>query len=285
MDKANKPSSLSWTIRQPSPLPGFGLGLGISVLYLSILVLLPLSALAFMAFGKGWDGFWGSILVPRVLAALKLSFGASLLAAYIDVVLGVIIAWTLTRYRFPFRALIDALVDLPFALPTAVAGIALANLYGPQGWIGKYLALLDIKIAFTPLGVLMAMIFVGLPFTVRSVQPVIQDMDKEMEESAAIMGASWTRSLLQIVLPSLMPALLTAFSLAFARAVGEYGSVIFIAGNLPLKSEIAPLMIVSKLEQFDYTGSAAIACAMLVLSFVILTALALFQRFVTRHLR
>ena len=285
MNKTKKSSSPSWTIRQPSPLPGFGLGLGISVLYLSILVLLPLSALVFMAFGKGWDGFWDSIIVPRVLAALKLSFGAAILAAYIDVVLGVIIAWTLTRYRFPFRTLIDALVDLPFALPTAVAGIALANLYGPQGWIGKYLALLDIKIAFTPLGVLMAMVFVGLPFAVRSVQPVIQDMDKEMEESAAIMGASWTRSLFQIVLPSLMPALVTAFSLAFARAVGEYGSVIFIAGNLPLKSEIAPLMIVSKLEQFDYTGSAAIACAMLALSFVILTTLALLQRFVTRHLR
>ena len=285
MSKVSASSRINWFVLRPSALPGFGLTLGISLLFLSLLVLLPLSALAFRAFDNGWEGFWLSVTTPRVLSALRLSFGMSLTAAYIDMVLGVIIAWTLTRYTFPFRGFVDALVDLPFALPTAVAGIALAYLYGPKGWIGQWLEWIGVKVSFTPLGVLIAMIFVGLPFTVRSVQPVIQDMDKEVEESAAIMCASWTRSLFQIVLTSLLPALITAFSLAFARAVGEYGSIIFIAGNLPLKSEIAPLLIVSKLEQFDYAGSAAIACTMLVISFVILTVLALLQRFVTRHFR
>lgn len=274
-----------WFFKRPSALPGFGMTFGFSVFYLSLLVLLPLSALVFRAFDNGLMGFWRTIMDPRVVAALKLSFVASLIAAYIDMILGLIIAWALSRYQFALRQILDALVDLPFALPTAVAGIALTNLYGPQGWIGSLLTPLGIKVSFTPLGILMAMIFVGLPFTIRSVQPVIEDLDKEIEESAAIMGASWTQTLWQVILPSLLPALVTAFSLAFARAVGEYGSIIFIAGNIPLKSEIAPLLIASKLEQYDYTGSAAIACTMMAVSFVILSILALLQRWFTRHQR
>ncbi|HEX2580450.1 MAG TPA: sulfate ABC transporter permease subunit CysT [Dongiaceae bacterium] len=271
--------------RRPSALPGFSLTFGIAMTYLSLLVVLPLSALATHASGQGVAGILKTLADPRVLAALKLSFGLSLLAAYADMILGILLAWALTRYRFWLRPLVDALVDLPFALPTAVAGIALTQLYSPGGWMGRLLGAIGIKVAFTPLGILLAMMFVGLPFAVRSVQPVIEDWDRETEESALTMGAGWGRYLWQIVLPTLAPAAITAFGLAFARAVGEYGSIIFIAGNLPLKTEIAPLLIVAKLEQFDYTGAAIIACVMMVLSLAILGVVGLLNRYFTRYLR
>ena len=258
-------------------LPGFNLALGYTIAYLSLIVLLPLSAVLFKTLTLSVAQFWDIISAPRVVASFKLSFGASLIAAAINAVFGLMLAWCLVRYRFPGKKLIDALVDLPFALPTAVAGIALTALYAPNGWIGSLLQPYGIKVAFTPLGVLVALIFIGLPFVVRTVQPILEDLETELEEAAASLGAQRWQTFRYVLLPILTPALLTGFALAFARAVGEYGSVIFIAGNMPMVSEIAPLMIITKLEQYDYVGATAIALAMLMLSFVLLLAINLLQ--------
>jgi len=266
-----------------SVLPGFGPAMGYTLFYLSLIVLLPLAALAFRSAALSWDGFWATVTEPRVLASYRLSFGASLLAAAINLVAGLIVAWVLVRYDFPGRRFVDALVDLPFALPTAVAGIALTALYAPNGWIGRPLEELGIKVAFTPLGVLVALIFIGLPFVVRTVQPVLEDLDREIEEAAASLGASRGQALLKVVLPVLAPALLTGFVLALSRAIGEFGSVIFIAGNMPFVSEIAPLLIITKLEQYDYAGAAAIATVMLAASFVLILAVNLLQKWQQRR--
>ena len=251
-------------------LPGFGLSLGTTVVYLSLVVLIPLSAVFLKASTLGWDPFWAIVSAPRVVASYRLSFGASLLAAAINTVFGLLLAWALVRYTFPGKKLVDALIDLPFALPTAVAGIALTALYARNGWLGALLEPLGVQVAFKPLGVLVALTFIGLPFVVRTVQPVLEDIDTELEEAAASLGAQRWQTFRFVVLPLLTPALLTGFALAFARAVGEYGSVIFIAGNLPMVSEITPLMIITKLEQFDYAGATAIATVMLVFSFALL---------------
>lgn len=256
--------------RKNRVLPGFGLSLGFTLAYLSLIVLIPLSAVFIKTAGMGWDAFVAAVTSDRVVASYKLSFGASLLAASINVVFGLILAWGLVRYTFPGRKLVDALIDLPFALPTAVAGIALTALYAKNGWLGQYLEPLGIKIAFGPAGVLVALIFIGLPFVVRTVQPILEDLDAEFEEAAASLGASRLRTFRRVVFPMLLPALMTGFALAFARAVGEYGSVIFIAGNIPMVSEITPLMIITKLEQYDYQGATAIASVMLNFSFVLL---------------
>jgi sulfate/thiosulfate transport system permease protein len=274
---------LSGSFKRPSVLPGFGITLGFAVAYLSIIVLLPLSALVLRPATLGLDGFLGVLTDSRVLAALRLSFGAAFIAALVNAFFGLIVAWILVRYDFPGKRVVDALVDLPFALPTAVAGIALATIYAPNGWIGSLVAPLGLKIAFTPLGVLLALIFIGLPFVVRSLQPVLQDLDKEVEEAAVSLGANRGQTFRLVILPAILPALLTGFALAFARAVGEYGSVIFIAGNMPLVSEIAPLLIVIKLEQFDYAGAAAIGVIMLAASFLILLVINLVQRWSRRH--
>ncbi len=251
-------------------LPGFGLSMGVTISYLSLIVLIPLTAVFIKSSSLGWSEFWHVATAPRVMASYRLSFGASLLAAAINVVFGLILAWSLVRYSFPGRRIVDALIDLPFALPTAVAGIALTALYAPNGWLGGFLEPLGIKVAFTPLGVLVALIFIGVPFIVRTVQPVLEDLDIEFEEAAASLGASRLQTIRKVVLPALAPALLTGFAMAFARAVGEYGSVIFIAGNIPMVSEITPLIIITKLEQYDYAGATAVAAVMLVVSFVLL---------------
>jgi sulfate/thiosulfate transport system permease protein len=265
-------------------LPGFGLTLGYTMVYLSLLVLIPLSAVFVRSLGSGWSHFFAAVTTPRVAASLRLSFGASLLGALINVAFGLIVAWVLARYTFPFKRLVDAMVDLPFALPTAVAGIALTALYAPNGWLGIGLASLGVRVAFTPLGIVIALTFVGLPFVVRTLQPVLEDLDTEVEQAAATLGASAVQSFVRVVLPALWPALLTGFALAFARAVGEYGSVIFIAGNMPMKSEIAPLLIVTKLEQYDYAGATAIAVVMLILSFGIMLGINALQHWaVSRH--
>jgi sulfate/thiosulfate transport system permease protein len=258
----------SW--RKPSVIPGFGLALGFTVLALGLVVLIPLAALVLRAASIGPSAFFAIATDARTLLALRLSFGAALIAALVNTVFGLLLAWVLVRYRFPGRRLIDAVVDLPFALPTAVAGIALASVYGPHGWIGATAASLGIKIAFTPLGVVFALIFIGLPFVVRTVQPVLEETERDIEEAAALLGASRLRTVFQVVLPHVYPALLTGFALAFARGVGEYGSVIFIAGNIPMVSEIAPLLIVIKLEEFDYAGATVIATVMLTISFLLL---------------
>lgn len=263
--------------QERSVLPGFGLSLGFTLFYLSIIVFIPLIALLMRPWTLGAEGFWAEITTPRVLSALKLSFGGAALAAGINSVLGLLIAWTLERYRFPFKRLVDALVDLPFAMPTAVAGIALSALYGPHGWLGAPLLALGIKVAYTPLGVIVALIFIGLPFVVRTLQPVLAEMRRDVEEAAATLGATRLQAFTRVILPALAPALLTGTVLAFARAVGEYGSVIFIAGNLPMVSEIAPLLIVIKLEQYDYAGAAAIAVTMLAVSLSIILALNVIQ--------
>ena len=269
--------------RRPSAIPGFRLTFGITLTYLTLLVLLPLAVLLLRAASVGPAGLWALVTDARNLAALKTSFGLSLAAAAIDAVFGLLIAWVLTRYRFPGRRIIDALVDLPFALPTAVAGIALASLYAPNGWLGEPLMALGIKVAYTPLGILVALVFVGLPFCVRTVQPLVAEIDRSSEEAAAILGASRLRALVTVILPPLIPAMLTGFALAFARAVGEYGSVIFVAGNLPYVSEIAPLLIVIKLEEFNYAGATAIAAVMLLMSFAALLAINLVQDFSRRR--
>jgi sulfate transport system permease protein len=255
---------------RPSALPGFGLTLGFAVSYLSLIVLIPLAVLVCRAGSLGLDGIWRVATTPRVLAALQVSFVTSALAALLNAVLGTVVAWVLVRYEFPGRRLLDAAVDLPFALPTAVAGIALAALYAPNGWIGALFAEWGIKIAYTPFGIFIALVFIGLPFVVRTVQPVLQDVDREVEEASATLGAGRGQTVFRVVLPTLLPALVTGLALAFARGVGEYGSVIFIAGNMPFVSEIAPLLIVIRLEEFDYAGAAAIATAMLAISFVTL---------------
>jgi sulfate transport system permease protein len=260
-------------LREPSVLPGFWPALGFTVSYLSLIVLIPLAALIARPWEHGWDGFWSTVSDPRVLASLRLSFGAAFLASGINLVMGLITAWALVRYDFPGRRLLDAAVDVPFALPTAVAGIALATLYAPNGWIGSLFSPLGIRIAYTPLGVLVALVAVGLPFIVRSVQPVLQDLDAEVEEAARTLGARRWQTIRQLILPAVAPALVTGFSLAFARAVGEYGSVIFIAGNMPMKSEIAPLLIIIELSQFNYAGAASVGLAMLILSFAALLAI------------
>ena len=254
-------------------LPGFGLSLGVTITYLSLIVLIPLSAVFFKTSTMGWERFWAVVTSPRVIASYQLSFGAALLAAAINTVFGLLLAWSLVRYTFPGKKLVDALIDLPFALPTAVAGIALTALYAKNGWLGGLLEPLGILVAFKPLGVLVALTFIGLPFVVRTVQPVLEDIDTELEEAAASLGAHRWQTFRHVVFPVLTPALLTGFALAFARAVGEYGSVIFIAGNIPMVSEITPLMIITKLEQFDYAGATAIATVMLVFSFALLLAI------------
>lgn len=257
----------------PRVLPGFGLSLGFTLTYLSLIVLIPLSAVFIRASGMTFDAFWEAVTAPRVLASYRLSFGMALLAAAINTVFGLLLAWALVRYRFVGKKLVDALVDLPFALPTAVAGIALTALYAGNGWLGQYLEPLGIKVAFGPLGVLVALVFIGLPFVVRTVQPVLEDLETELEEAASSLGAHRWQTFRHVILPVLQPALMTGFALAFARAVGEYGSVIFIAGNIPMVSEITPLMIISKLEQYDYAGATAIAGVMLVFSFLLLLAI------------
>jgi sulfate transport system permease protein len=271
-------------LKKPSALPGFAPALGAAVVYLTLVVLLPLGALIVKASSLGLGGLWAVAIEPRVLAALKTTFGVSFAAALIDVVFGAIVAWTLTRYRFPGRRLIDALVDLPFALPTAVAGISLAALYAPNGWLGAPLAAIGIKIAFTRWGILVALTFVGLPFVVRTVQPLIEELDKELEEASATLGASRLRTLLRVALPPLVPALLAGLALAFARGVGEYGSVIFIAGNIAYVSEIAPLLVIVKLEEYDYAGATGVAAIMLAVSFVMLLTINLLHAWSRRRL-
>jgi sulfate transport system permease protein len=256
-----------------SVLPGFNLALGFTLLYLSLIVLIPLSALFFKTATLGWDGFFEVATGERVLASLRVTFVTSFAAAVINVFFGLIVAWVLVRYRFPGKRIVDALVDLPFALPTAVAGIVLATLYAPNGWLGQYFAAHDIKVAYTPLGIVVALTFIGLPFVVRTVQPVLEDVEAEVEEAAASLGAGRWDVFRRVIFPAVFPALLTGFALAFARAIGEYGSVIFIAGNMPYISEIAPLLIVAKLEQYDYAGATAIAVVMLLISFGLLLAI------------
>jgi sulfate transport system permease protein len=272
------------SFRRHSILPGFRLALGFTIFYLSLIVLIPLSAVFPKAATGGWAHIRAVITSPSVMAAYRLSFGASFAAGLISVVVGFLVAWVLVRYDFPGRALVDALVDLPFALPTAVAGIALTSLYTENGWIGRYLQPLGIKVAFTPLGIIVALTFGGLPFVVRSVQPVLADLDDELEEAASTLGATHWQVFFKVILPLLRPALLTGFALAFARALGEYGSVIFIAGNLPMRTEIVPLLIVNKLEQYDYSGATAIAAVMLLTSFVLLLAINLLERRTRRFL-
>jgi sulfate/thiosulfate transport system permease protein len=263
-------------------LPGFGLAMGVTVSYLSLIVLLPVAALVIRSFDEGIADWWGTVTAPRVLAAFKVTFGISFAAAAVDIVFGTIAAWVLVRYRFPGRRIVDALVDLPFALPTAVAGITLAAIYAGNGWVGQYLEPYGLQIAFTRWGIFVALVFVGLPFIVRTVQPVLLDLDQEIEEAAASLGASRWQTLRRVLLPILLPALLTGFTLAFARAVGEYGSVIFIAGNLPMVSEITPLIIITKLEQYDYAGATAVAAVMLVVSFILLLIINALQAWTAR---
>lgn len=254
-------------------LPGFGLTLGITVLYLSLVVLIPLATLPARAFTMSWDAFRATISDPRVVASYKLSLAAAFAAAAINSVFGSLVAWALARYTFPGRRIVDALIDLPFALPTAVAGIVLTTLYAPGGWLGRPLARLGVDVAFTRLGITVALVFIGLPFVVRTLQPVIEDLDPDVEEAATSLGARRAAVLWRVVLPSVLPAWLTGFALAFARAIGEYGSVVFISGNMPMRTEIAPLLIMTKLEQYDYAGATAIALVMLVLSFALLLAI------------
>ena len=270
-------------IVQPSILPGFGLTIGFTLLYLGLLVLIPLAALVLKTSGLTWEHFWTTVTDERVVASYRLSFGAALIAACINVVFGVLVAWVLVRYRFPGRAVVDALVDLPFALPTAVAGIALTTLYAPNGWLGSLLVPLGIQVAYAPLGVVVALTFIGLPFVVRTVQPVLEELPPDIEEAAASLGAGRLQTILRIIVPELWPAVLTGFALAFARAVGEYGSVVFISGNLPMKTEITPLLIITKLEQYQYSEATAIALVMLITSFVLLLIINLLQRWITRR--
>ncbi|MBO9331918.1 sulfate ABC transporter permease subunit CysT [Achromobacter sp. HZ01] len=270
--------------RSPGVLPGFGISMGYAVLYLSVLVLIPLAALPIRSAALGWQGFWDTVAAPRVVASYQLTFGASLVAALVNLVFGTIVAWVLVRYRFPGKKILDALVDLPFALPTAVAGIALTALYSEKGWLGAPLAeWFGWKVAFTPLGIVVALIFIGVPFVVRTVQPVLEDVEREIEEAAASLGASRWQTIRRVLFPILLPALMTGFALAFARAIGEYGSVVFIAGNMPMVSEITPLLIIAKLEEFDYAGAAAIATVMLLLSFALLLVINLLQGWQSRR--
>jgi sulfate transport system permease protein len=271
-------------LRSYSVLPGFGLTMGLTLAYLGLLVLIPLSGLFIRSLSASWPEVWHKISEPRVLASYRLSFGASFVAAAINTVFGFVVAWTLVRYRFAGRRLVDALVDLPFALPTAVSGIALATIMGPNGWVGRYLAPLGVQIAFTRLGVVVALTLIGLPFVVRTLQPALEELETELEEASATLGAGRFTTFRRVLFPSLLPALATGFALAFARAVGEYGSVVFIAGNLPMRTEIAPLLIVIKLEQFDYVGATAIGATMLVMSFVLLLVINVLQAWGRRQM-
>ncbi|ATZ64585.1 sulfate ABC transporter permease subunit CysT [Acinetobacter bereziniae] len=264
-------------------LPGFGLSLGFTLAYLSLIVLIPLSAVFIKSLGVGWDGLWEILSSERILKSLQLSFTTALIAALINVIFGFLLAWCLVRYSFPGKRIVDALVDLPFALPTAVAGIALTSLYASTGWIGQLLEPLGIKIAYTSLGITLALIFIGIPFVVRTVQPVLSDLETELEEAASALGANRFQIVTKIILPILFPALLTGFALAFARGVGEYGSVIFIAGNIPYETEIAPLMIITRLEEYDYAGATTIAVVMLIISFFILFLINLVQAWASRR--
>ena len=273
---------MSWSRGKNNVIPGFTPALGYTVFYLSLIVLIPLSALFFKTATLSWDDFVAAVSAPRVLASYRVTFGASLAAAVVNAFFGVLVAWVLVRYRFPGKKLIDALVDLPFALPTAVAGITLASIYSSNGWLGRYLEPHGIKIAFTPLGIVVAMIFIGLPFVVRTVQPVLEELDQEIEEAASCLGAGRWQTFRRVLLPTMLPAILTGFALAFARAVGEYGSIIFIAGNMPMVSEITPLLIITKLEQYDYAGATAIATVMLVVSFLMLLCINLLQKWSRR---
>lgn len=267
----------TFTFKQHSILPGFNLALGFTLLYLSLIVLIPLSAAFIRTAELSWPEFWSIVTAPRVMASYKLTFGASFAAAAVNAAFGLLVAWVLVRYRFPGKKIVDALVDLPFALPTAVAGIALTALYAGNGWIGQYLEPLGVKVAFTPLGIFVALTFIGLPFVVRTVQPVLEDIEAELEEAAATLGANRWQTFTRIIFPALLPALMTGFALAFARAIGEYGSVIFIAGNMPMVSEITPLLIITKLEQYDYAGATALSVVMLVISFILLLIINLLQ--------
>lgn len=273
-----------WSLRKPSVLPGFGLTLGFTLCYLSLIVLIPLAGLILAAAGLGWSGFWSAVTTPRVLSAFRVSFGTSLIAALINAFFGLMVAWVLVRYSFPGKKIVDAIVDLPFALPTAVAGIALTALYSRNGWIGSWLEPMGIKVAFSPIGIIVALTFIGLPFVVRTVQPVLQDLAPEEEEAAVSLGATRWQTFYRVIFPAILPALITGTALAFARAVGEFGSVIFIAGNMPGISEIIPLLIIIKLEQFDYAGATAIATLMLVVSFAMLLAINMLQAWMrSRH--
>jgi sulfate transport system permease protein len=267
-----------------SVLPGFGLSMGYAAFYASLIVFIPLAALFAKAFTLSWSELWQVIVDPRAIASYKLTFGAALLGAGINLVFGLVVAWVLVRYTFPGKKIVDALVDLPFALPTAVAGIALTALYAPTGWIGQWLVPLGIQVAYAPLGVVVALTFIGLPFMVRTVQPVLEDLEAEVEEAAASLGAGRWQTFRRVLLPALLPALLTGFALAFARAVGEYGSVVFISGNMPFRTEITSLLIMSKLEQYDYAGAAALGVVMLVFSFVLLLLINLLQHWSSRRI-
>jgi sulfate transport system permease protein len=269
--------------RNRGVLPGFKLSLGYTVTYLSLIVLIPLAGLVWKSAGLGWSGFWEAVAAPRALAAYRLTFGAAFVAAAVNVVFGLVTAWVLARYDFPGKGFVDALVDLPFALPTAVAGISLTALYAENGWLGRFLEPLGIKVAFAPAGVTVAMIFVGLPFVVRTVQPVLLDIDVQMEEAAATLGASRWTTVRKVILPAVVAPMLTGLALSFARAVGEYGSIVFISGNMPMKTEIVPLLIVTKLEQFDYAGATALALVMLGASFVMLIVINALQAWIRRH--
>jgi sulfate transport system permease protein len=264
--------------RKRNVIPGFGLTMGYTITYLSLIALIPLSTIILKTSTIGWARFWAVVLSPRVLAAYRLSIGASLAGATVNSIFGVIVAWALVRYRFPLREFVDSLVDLPFALPTSVAGITLTTLYAQNGWIGRLLEPLGIKVAFTPLGVIVALTFIGLPFVVRTVQPVLQDLEGELEEAAATLGATRLQTFRRVIAPVLMPAMMTGFALSFARALGEYGSVVFISGNMPMRTEVVPLLIVTELEQFDYQSATAIALVILVFSFTILFAINMLQR-------
>jgi sulfate/thiosulfate transport system permease protein len=271
--------------KQHSVLPGFGLTIGYTMVYLSLIVLVPLSALFLKTTTLGWSQFWQIVSDPRVVASYRLTFGASLIGASINAVFGFVVAWTLVRYSFPGKKIVDAMVDLPFALPTAVSGIALTAIYAPTGWIGRHLEPLGIKAAFSPLGVTIALTFIGLPFVVRTLQPALEDLDAAVEEAAMSLGASRLQTFCQVILPPVLPALLTGFALSFARALGEYGSVVFISGNMPMRTEITALLIIAKLEQYDYAGATAIAVVMLVASFAILLCINLLQWWSSRHHR
>lgn len=270
--------------RQPSVIPGFRITLGFTIAYLCLIVLIPLAGLPLKTTTMGWEGFWRTVTDPRVVASYTLTLYTSFSAACINGVFGIIVAWILVRYDFPGRRLVDAMIDLPFALPTAVAGITLTTLYAPNGWLGRPLAGYDVRVAFTPLGITIALVFIGLPFIIRSLQPVIEELDVELEEAASSLGANRRQVVTRVILPYLLPAWLTGIALAFARSIGEYGSVVFIAGNMPMRTEISPLLIITKLEQYDYAGATAIAVVMLTASFVLLLLINMLQSWSSRRL-
>ena len=276
---------MSFIRTERSALPGFNLSLGFTVFYLSLIVLLPLSAAFLRTFGMSWEDFVAAVTSPRVLASYRITFLASLAAALVNCVFGLLVAWVLVRYPFPGRRIVDALVDLPFALPTAVAGIALATIYSKNGWVGQFLDPIGIKAAFSEIGIFIALTFIGLPFVVRTLQPVLEELEPEIEEASATLGANRWQTITRVILPELFPALLTGFALAFARALGEYGSVVFISGNMPMRTEITPLLIITKLEQYDYRGATAIAVVMLIASFILLLLINLLQKWSRRHHR